>query len=134
MIKVLVVEDSISVRELLCHMLESDPDVRVIGRASNGLEAIEFLSKTNAERPDIVTMDIHMPLMDGYTMTRRIRLRESSQGAPRLPVIAYSAGVTEEEKATCRAAGMDGHIPKPVPMAVLQATLLQWLGKPDREH
>lgn len=85
MIKVLVVEDSLSVRELLCHMLESDPDVRVIGKAANGLEAMEFLSKSTGQRPDIVTMDIHMPVMDGLEATRRIM-----QSAP-LPIVVVSA-------------------------------------------
>lgn len=127
---VLVVEDNEMNQKLIMRQLQhlGTTDIAVVG---NGVEALAWLERNTCR---LILADCHMPLMDGYTMTRRIRLRESSQGAPRLPVIAYSAGVTEEEKATCRAAGMDGHIPKPVPMAVLQATLLQWLGKPDREH
>ncbi len=127
---VLVVEDNEMNQKLIMRQLQhlGTTDIAVVG---NGVEALAWLESNTC---GLILADCHMPLMDGYTMTRRIRLRESSQGAPRLPVIAYSAGVTEEEKATCRAAGMDGHIPKPVPMAVLQATLLQWLGKPDREH
>lgn len=127
---VLVVEDNEMNQKLIMRQLQhlGTTDIAVVG---NGVEALAWLECNTCR---LILADCHMPLMDGYTMTRRIRLRESSQGAPRLPVIAYSAGVTEEEKATCRAAGMDGHIPKPVPMAVLQATLLQWLGKPDREH
>jgi len=127
---VLVVEDNEMNQKLIMRQLQhlGTTDIAVVG---NGVEALAWLESNTC---GLILADCHMPLMDGYTMTRRIRLRESSQGTPRLPVIAYSAGVTEEEKATCRAAGMDGHIPKPVPMAVLQATLLQWLGKPDREH
>jgi two-component system chemotaxis response regulator CheB len=69
MIKVLVVEDSPVVRELLTHILNSDPGIRVIGTAENGEEAIEA-SRRN--RPDIITMDVHMPKMDGYKATRII--------------------------------------------------------------
>jgi two-component system, chemotaxis family, protein-glutamate methylesterase/glutaminase len=69
MIKVLIVEDSPVVRDLLTHILSSDPEITVIGTASNGLEAIEFVSN---QRPDVVTMDITMPKMGGFEATRRI--------------------------------------------------------------
>jgi len=69
MIRVLVVEDSPVVREFLAHILNSDPDIRVIGTANNGEEAIEFITR---ERPDVITMDINMPRMNGIEATRRI--------------------------------------------------------------
>jgi two-component system chemotaxis response regulator CheB len=69
MVKVLVVEDAPAVRELLVHILRSDPDIEVTGTAGNGLEAIEALDK---KKPDIITMDIHMPKMDGFEATRII--------------------------------------------------------------
>jgi two-component system chemotaxis response regulator CheB len=68
MITVLVVEDSPVVREFLVHAL-SGPDLRVIGTASDGNEAVEFVKRT---RPDVVTMDIHMPGLNGLDATRRI--------------------------------------------------------------
>lgn len=69
MIKVLVVEDSIVIQALLLHILGSDPELTVIGVATNGKEAIEAVERY---RPDVITMDIHMPQMDGLTATRRI--------------------------------------------------------------
>jgi two-component system, chemotaxis family, protein-glutamate methylesterase/glutaminase len=69
MIKVLVVDDSPVVRGFLTHILETDPEIRVIGTARNGAEAVEAVEK---QSPDLVTMDVHMPIMDGYEATRNI--------------------------------------------------------------
>lgn len=69
MIKVLIVEDSPSVRELLVYVLSSDPDIQVIDTAGNGEEAIEAVKRN---KPDIITMDVHMPKMDGFETTRLI--------------------------------------------------------------
>jgi two-component system chemotaxis response regulator CheB len=69
MIKVLIVDDSKVVQEFMSHLLSSDPDIQVIGIASTGDEAIEFAKE---KRPDVITMDIHMPGMDGYEATRAI--------------------------------------------------------------
>jgi two-component system chemotaxis response regulator CheB len=68
-IKVLVVDDSPVVREFLTHILESDPGIRVIGTAGDGAEAIEAVME---KKPDVVTMDFHMPKMNGYEATRAI--------------------------------------------------------------
>lgn len=69
MIRVLVVEDSPVVREFLVHILGSEPQIQVIGTASDGEEALEAVART---KPDIITMDIHMPKMNGLDATRRI--------------------------------------------------------------
>jgi two-component system chemotaxis response regulator CheB len=69
LIKVLVVDDSPVARELLVHILSSDPGIRIIGTASDGEEAIVAAKNLS---PDVITMDIHMPKMDGYDATRMI--------------------------------------------------------------
>ncbi len=69
MIKVLVVDDSPVARELLIHILNSDADIRVMDSVASGREAVEFM-KNN--RPDLITMDIHMLEMDGFAATRTI--------------------------------------------------------------
>lgn len=69
MIKVLVVEDSPVVQELLVHILSSDVEIQVIGTANNGEEALEAVKR---RRTDIITMDINMPKMNGLEATRRI--------------------------------------------------------------
>lgn len=68
-IKVLIVEDSTVAAELLAHIINSDPNLKVIGHVENGEAALEFINK---ETPDVITMDIVMPRMDGFEATRRI--------------------------------------------------------------
>ena len=69
MTNVLIVDDSPTIRQFIRGILNSDPELRVIGEAQNGEEAIKMVARL---RPDVVTMDIHMPLMDGYEAIRRI--------------------------------------------------------------
>ncbi len=69
MIKVLVVEDSPTIQELIIYILNSDENIEVIGVVNNGKESIEFIEKN---KPDIITMDINMPVMDGFEATKRI--------------------------------------------------------------
>jgi len=69
MIKVLIVDDSLLVRNILTEILESDPGIKVIGTAADGLEAV---NKAAELRPDVITMDIEMPVMDGIEATKRI--------------------------------------------------------------
>lgn len=81
-IKVLIVDDSALVRRLLRDVMADDPDLDVVGTASNGIEAIRMISELD---PDVVTMDIHMPEMDGLTALEYIMKK-----SPR-PVVMLSA-------------------------------------------
>ena len=69
MIKVMVVEDSVVVREFLLHVFNSAPGISVVGAATNGEEAVRVVERL---KPDVITMDIHMPIMNGLEATRRI--------------------------------------------------------------
>lgn len=68
-IRVVIVEDSAVVREYLSHVIGSEPGLVVAGTAVNGAEAVEMVGRV---KPDVVTMDIHMPRMDGFQATQRI--------------------------------------------------------------
>ena len=111
MIKVLIVEDSAVVRELLTYILSSDPDIQVIGTANNGEEAIKAVRD---KRPDIVTMDINMPKMDGFEATRIIM-----EMTPTPIVIVSASWDPKEVEKTFRAmeAGALAAVRKPVGVA-----------------
>lgn len=90
-IRVLVVDDSPIIRELLAHILNSDPDLQVVGFAGDGEEALVAIDRLC---PDVVTMDIEMPRLDGYETTRRIMASRP------VPVVIVSSLVQPEEVAT----------------------------------
>jgi len=71
MLRVLVAEDSVTSRELLVAILRSDPEITVVGEASNGIDAVVL---TKQLRPDVITMDIRMPKQDGFESTRQIMI------------------------------------------------------------
>ena len=71
MIRVLVAEDSATARELLVGILTADPEIRVVGEAVDGVEAVTLARRL---RPDLVTMDLHMPRLEGLAATREIMI------------------------------------------------------------
>ena len=90
--------------------------------ASDGKEAVE---KWQRLKPDLILMDIHMPICDGYKATRRIRKLE--QGNSRTPIIALTASNENLERDKCLKAGMDDFINKPFNQDDLYSKLKQWL-------
>jgi signal transduction histidine kinase len=78
-------------------------------------------------RYDLVFMDCHMPGMDGYEATRRIR--SAAQPVARTPVVALTADALDSDRQRCLDAGMDGFLTKPVSSAQLSSTIEQWTGR-----
>jgi two-component system chemotaxis response regulator CheB len=106
MIKVLIVDDSALMRKILADILNSDDDISVIGTAKNGKEALE---KIELLKPDLVTMDIEMPLMDGITTLKHIVSNF------KLPVIMISSLTSQGAELTLKALdeGAIDFLPKP---------------------
>jgi two-component system chemotaxis response regulator CheB len=69
MIRVLVVDDSATAREAITAILKNAPEIEVVGQATDGVEAVEMAERL---KPDVITMDISMPRMDGHEATQRI--------------------------------------------------------------
>ncbi len=109
--RVLVVDDQDTNRSLLSQVLgQAGFTVR---EACDGLSGVE---QFRSWHPDIVLMDIHMPVMDGYEAMRRIKASDVGNGTP---VIAITASVMMEERQKALDCGFDGFIMKPVPMEYL---------------
>lgn len=117
MIKVLVVEDLAVMREFLVYILSSDPEIRVIGAVNNGEEAIEVLQTI---KPDVITMDINMPKMNGFEATRKIM--ETNP----IPIVIVSASWDPKEVSTTFRAVEAGAV------AVLEKP--RGIGHPDYEE
>lgn len=96
-IKVLVAEDSPTIRAFLTAILEGEADIKVVASVSDGAAAVEAVRRL---KPDVVTMDIHMPGMDGFSATREIM-----ETAP-VPIIIVSGAVQDEVAATFKAVEM----------------------------
>jgi two-component system chemotaxis response regulator CheB len=105
LVRVLVVDDSHFFRRRVTEMLEKDPRIKVVGTAENGSEAVQKASRL---KPDVITMDIEMPIMDGIAATKRILARQS------VSIIMFSSLTTEGARATLDAleAGAVDFLPK----------------------
>ena len=128
--KTLLVAEDIEInREILIALLE-DTGI-TIECAENGIEALRMV-ESHPDKYDIVFMDVQMPKMDGFEATRRIRATPD-RARGRLPVIAMTANVFTSDVEDCLAAGMDGHLGKPLDLDKVLETLREYLGteKPE---
>ncbi len=125
---VLVVEDNVMNQRVARRMLEMfgcEVDV-----AEDGQVAVEKFRESTF---DLVLMDCHMPIMDGFESTRLIREHETTMdSAKRVPIVALTASVLSDGEDHCKAVGMDGFLSKPYDVKDLRRALEQWLG-PDAE-
>jgi len=121
---VLVVDDHPVNRQVLVRQLQ------LLGCAADtAADGEEALSAWAAGSYAMVLTDCHMPVLDGFELTRRIREAEAApKGAhARIPIVAVTANVLAGEAERCRAAGMDDYIGKPVQLARLQEVLQRWM-------
>jgi two-component system, sensor histidine kinase and response regulator len=118
--RILVVEDNQVNRKLIAKLLEKEG--YLCETVNDGLEGVEAAARSSY---DLILMDCQMPVLDGLSATRQIL--EANPDAP--PIIALTAGVTEEERSACRAAGMVGFLAKPLKRGPLRECLQQFVGK-----
>lgn len=96
--------------------------------AGDGQQAVDaVLGSGNGNGPDLILMDLQMPVLDGLGAAAKIRLWETENGLPRLPIIALTADAFAEDQRQCISAGMDDFLAKPVDRDTLAATLRRWL-------
>lgn len=119
--RVLLVEDNpvnLMVGQRLLSVLGTHCD-----SATNGEAA---LLRMSASRYDLVLMDCQMPVMDGYTATRRWREHEAATGVRRLPIVAMTANAMAGDRQKCLDSGMDDYLAKPVTRGELERCLFHW--------
>src|SRR5882757_1147298 len=119
--RILIAEDNAVNRELLRELLETHG--HIVTEACNGEEALRLLDDS---RPDILLLDLGMPVLDGYQTIRRIREKPSLAG---LPVLAVTAYAMQGDKERILNSGFDGYMSKPIDPKLLYQELDRLLSK-----
>jgi len=117
--RILVVEDQEDNRQIIRDLL-SATDYEII-EVVNGEQALAAVAK---QRPDLILMDIQLPIMDGYEATRRIKADSALRSIPVIAITSYALS-GEDQKA--RAAGCDDYVPKPYSPRLLLTKIRQYL-------
>ena len=117
--RILVVEDQPDSRRIIRDMLA--PTDYEVTEAENGEEALAAIAK---QRPDLILMDVQLPIMDGYTATRRIKADPALRSIPIIAVTSHAIGGGEEK---ARAAGCDDFVAKPYSPRQLLTKIRQYL-------
>lgn len=120
---ILIAEDNFINQSVLKAYLSKSPyEIVIVG---NGLEAVEAYQK---RIPELILMDVSMPVMNGLSATEEIRRIEEEHSLERTPIIASTAHVLEQERIKCIESGMDDFITKPIRQNVLIEILQKWIG------
>jgi two-component system, cell cycle response regulator DivK len=117
--RILVVEDTEDNRQIIRDLLTS-----VGYELVEAADGVEGLAVAQSHRPDLILMDIQLPVMDGYEATRRIRTIPELAG---VPIIAVTSYALSGDEAKARAAGCDGYIAKPFSPRELLAKIREFL-------
>ena len=119
MTKILVVDDNLDSRELVAKILQN--------RGYNVIEALDgedALNKAREERPALILMDISLPKLDGYEVTRRLKALEELRD---IPIIALTAHAMKGDREKALAAGCQGYVPKPINIRELPALVQRFI-------
>jgi CheY-like chemotaxis protein len=117
--KVLVVDDTEWNRDLIVQLLEDEYKV------VEAIDGEDGVKKTEQEKPDLILMDLGMPVMDGWEATRRIKAIPQFKN---IPIIAVTSHAMVGDEIQARAAGCDDYLPKPVDEQVLMQKVKKFIG------
>ena len=120
---ILIVEDVDYNRELLVQLLEDDYQILT---AADGAAGVETAAR---ERPDLILMDLSLPVVDGWEATRRLKARPETEA---IPVIALTAHAMQGDEEKARACGCDDYLTKPIDEDQLFGKLARFLGAAER--
>ncbi|MBI1193673.1 MAG: response regulator [Bacteroidetes bacterium] len=126
-LQILLAEDDSFNQMVAIDTLEAHIPGIKINVASNGKEAVEMYRK---QAPDLILMDIQMPVMDGLEASQLIRKEEDLNGGKRIPILAITANVLPSDVERCLAAGMNGLVPKPFQVEDLLRQMSKALAHP----
>jgi two-component system cell cycle response regulator DivK len=118
--KILIVDDTEWNRDLLVQLLEDDYDLAQAVDGEQGVKAAE------RERPDLILMDLGMPVMDGWDATRTIK---ANGALKHIPIIAVTSHAMVGDEITAREAGCDDYLPKPIDENELMLKIKKLLGQ-----
>jgi CheY-like chemotaxis protein len=116
--RILIVEDDEFNRDLLVQLLEDDYEILT---ALDGDSCIALAEK---ERPDLILMDLSLPVVDGWEATGRIK---GDEGLRSIPIIAVTAHASQGDEERARAAGCDDYLPKPIDEDLLLEKIRRFL-------
>jgi CheY-like chemotaxis protein len=116
---ILVVDDTDWNRDLLVQLLEDDYTVM------QAVDGADGLKKTASEKPDLILMDLGMPVMDGWEASRRIK---ADPGLKHIPIIAVTSHAMVGDEIEARKAGCDDYLPKPIDEDTLLKKIKTFLG------
>ena len=118
--RILVVEDVEFNRDLIVQLLEDEYEILT---ATNGAEGLDLALR---ERPDLILMDLSLPVMDGWEATQRIKAHEALKA---IPIIALSAHAMKGDEDRARQSGCDDYLSKPLDEDLLFEKLGKFLGR-----
>lgn len=116
-VRVVVADDAEHLRSLLCQALETNYDISVVGQAADGAHALEMVG---VHRPDVLLLDLSMPVLDGLEVLRRV-----SEQHPGVSVVVFSGYGSAALEGTCRDLGAVGYIEKGAPLDQVASSIAQ---------